>query len=58
MKKYKNIRFEIIENKPNKEAIEIYKKADIVIDQVLVGWYGAFAVEVMKMGKPVAVFIR
>lgn len=57
-KRYKNIELILIENVPNKEAIELYKKADLVIDQVLAGWYGGFAVEVMKMGKPVAVYIR
>lgn len=30
----------------------------MVIDQVLIGWYGGFAVEVMKMGIPVAVYIN
>jgi hypothetical protein len=25
----------------------------LIIDQVLIGWYGAFAVETMLMGKPV-----
>ncbi len=54
----KNIEILIIENVPNKDAINLYKKAQIVIDQVLIGWYGGLAVEVMKMGKPVAVFIR
>lgn len=57
-KKYKNVDVKIIENIPNKEAIAIYREADLVVDQVLIGWYGSFAVEVMKMGKPVAVFIR
>lgn len=57
-KKYKNIEIEIIENVPNNEALKKYQEADIIIDQVLLGWYGAFAVEAMKMGKPVAVYIR
>jgi len=56
-KKYK-IEIMLIENIPNKEALKLYQKADLVIDQVLIGWYGSFAVEVMKMGKPVAVYIR
>ncbi len=56
----KNYKIEVlfVENMPNRKALEIYKKADLVIDQVLVGWYGGFAVEAMKMGKPVGVFIR
>lgn len=48
----------LVERIPNKEALEVYKTADLVVDQVLAGWYGGLAVEVMKMGKPVAVFIR
>ena len=56
--RYNNIEIQIIENIPNQKAIELYKKADIVIDQVLIGWYGGFGVEVMKMGKPLGVFIR
>ena len=57
-KKYNNIEINIIENIAHEEAIKLYKEADLVIDQVLIGWYGAFGVEVMKMGKPLAVFIR
>ena len=53
-----NIQILLVENRPHQEALEIYKQADLVIDQVLTGWYGSFAVEAMKMGKPVAVFIR
>lgn len=56
--KYKNLNVILVENKSYAEAIKLYQQADLVIDQILVGWYGAFAVEVMKLGKPVAVFIR
>jgi hypothetical protein len=56
--KYTNININIIENVPHNKALQLYEEADIVIDQVLIGWYGAFGVEVMKMGKPLAVFIR
>jgi hypothetical protein len=48
----------LVEGKTHAEAMEIYKSADLVIDQVLAGWYGGFAVEVMAMGKPVACYIR
>jgi hypothetical protein len=40
------------------EAIKLYHSCDLVIDQVLGGWYGGFAVEVMAMGKPVACHMR
>ncbi len=48
----------LIENLPHCEALELYKQADLVIDQLLIGFYGGFTVEVMKMGKPVIVYIN
>ena len=57
-RKYAHIELQIIENIPHEKALKLYEEADLVIDQVLIGWYGGFAVEVMKMGKPVAVYIR
>ena len=58
LKRKYNLEIVLVEKVPNKEALDIYKQADLVVDQVLVGWYGGLAVEAMKMGKPVAVFIR
>lgn len=48
----------VVENTPYAEALKLYRSADLVIDQVLAGWYGGFAVELMAMGKPVAAYIR
>lgn len=48
----------LVEKKTHAEAMEIYRTADLVIDQILAGWYGGLAVEVMAMGKPVACYIR
>lgn len=48
----------LIENTPHAEAMKLYRSADLAIDQVLAGWYGGFAVELMAMGKPVAGYIR
>jgi hypothetical protein len=48
----------LIENTPHAEAMKIYRSADFAIDQVLLGWYGGFSVEMMAMGKPVAVYLR
>lgn len=47
-----------VTGKPHREAVEIYRSADIAIDQVLAGWYGGFAVELMALGKPVMCYIR
>ncbi len=50
--------FLLIENMPNAEALAQYRRADIVIDQLLVGWYGVLSMEAMAMGKTVIVYIR
>jgi hypothetical protein len=43
---------------PHSEAMRLYADCDLVIDQVLAGWYGGFAVELMAMAKPVACYMR
>ncbi len=48
----------LVEKKTHEEALALYRSADLAIDQVLAGWYGGFAVEMMAMGKPVACYIR
>lgn len=48
----------LVENTPHEEAMRLYRTADVAIDQVLAGWYGGFAIELMAMGKPVAAYLR
>lgn len=48
----------LVEGMSNKEARKIYQTADILIDQLYAGWYGALAVELMALGKPVIAYIR
>lgn len=50
--------FILVENKPHDAALKIYEDADIIVDQLLVGSFGLFAVECMGMGKPVLCHIR
>lgn len=50
--------FRLIEGVPNDQAKMIYKQADLLIDQLLVGWYGGAAAEFMALGKPVIGYIR
>jgi len=52
------IDFVLIQGLPHARAMELYRSADLVIDQLLCGWYGALAVEAMAMGKPVACYLR
>lgn len=49
--------FKLIEQKTNQEAQEIFKKADIIVDQLRLGDYGTLAVESMAMGKPVICWV-
>ena len=50
--------FELVENLPHAEARRRYDKAHLLIDQLLAGWYGGLAVELMALGKPVMCYIR
>lgn len=47
----------LVEGKTQAEAFEIYKNADIIIDQISGGVYGVFALEGMALGKPVITYI-
>jgi hypothetical protein len=48
----------LVERLSNEQALEIYRSADIVFDQCLIGFHGYFALEAMALGKPVMCFIR
>ncbi len=53
-----NIELRLVENKPYEEALAFCAEADIVVDQLLAGAYGQYAVEMMALGKPVVSYIR
>jgi glycosyltransferase involved in cell wall biosynthesis len=48
----------LVEGLPRDEARKVYESADLVVDQLLAGWYGGLAVEAMALGKPVVSYIR
>lgn len=50
--------YTLIENMSNDEACKAYERADLIIDQLLAGYYGGFAVECMALGKPVICYMR
>ena len=52
-----DIDFILVENKTQEEAIEVYTKSDIIIDQITMGTYGVFSIEGMALGKPVLSYI-
>jgi len=48
----------LVEKVPNREALALYRSADVIFDQCLIGFHGYFALEGMALGKPVMCFIR
>lgn len=50
--------FLLVEGLSHADARAVYARADLLVDQLLAGWYGGIAVELMAMGKPVICYIR
>jgi glycosyltransferase involved in cell wall biosynthesis len=44
---------DVVHGVRNEQALERYKQADIVVDQVLRDWHGILSIEGMALGKPV-----
>ncbi|MCA9290978.1 MAG: glycosyltransferase [Phycisphaerales bacterium] len=53
-----SIELVMVERVPNVEALRLYRTADVVFDQCLIGYHGYLAQEAMALGKPVMCFIR
>lgn len=49
---------DLIEGLPRSQAMGRYLECDVMIDQLLAGWYGGLGVEAMALGKPVVAYIR
>jgi glycosyl transferase family 1 len=52
------VELQLIQGKPHSEVCRAIDEADIVVDQLLVGWYGNFAIEAMARGRPVIAYVR
>ena len=52
------VELDLVEGVLPEEVRKRFEKADIAVDQLLIGWYGLFAVEMMALGKPVVCYIR
>lgn len=48
----------LVESRAHAEALQLYRSADVLVDQLLCGWYGGLSVEVMAMGVPSICYIR
>ena len=55
---FPEVRFETVERVPWSGLRDTMASADVVVDQLFMGWYGMVAVEAMAMGKPVLCFVR
>jgi len=49
--------FELLKNKTHDETIEAIRNCDILIDQMVAGWYGLISVEAMALGKTAVCYI-
>jgi hypothetical protein len=52
------VRLDLVEGVKRGEALERLRAADVVVDQLRLGWYGGLAVEAMALGRPVLAHIR
>ncbi len=49
---------ELVEGRTQAEARQVYARADLLVDQLMLGWYGGLAVESMALGVPVIAHVR
>ncbi len=47
------VRLVLLEGMTRQQVVRELAEADVVVDQLLLGWYGGLAVEAMSLGKPV-----
>ena len=52
-----NLKFTLVEGISNAEAKLIYEQADLLVDQLLTGFYGGLSVELMSLGKVVMCYL-
>jgi len=48
----------MLERVPNEEILEAILGCDVILDQLISGWYAMFAIEAMALGRPVVCNIR
>ncbi|MBP9722239.1 MAG: glycosyltransferase, partial [Gammaproteobacteria bacterium] len=52
-----NVELALVQKLPNSEILKLMQTADIVADQLIIGWYAMTAIEAMCIEKPVLCFI-
>lgn len=58
LKEKHDFQFILVKNMPHREALQIMQRADIFLDQFVLGFYGMGSVEAMAFGKPVICYIK
>ncbi len=58
--KEKGLHVELVlaERVPNERIKELIRESDLILDQLVIGWYAMFALEAMSSGKPVVCYLR
>jgi glycosyltransferase involved in cell wall biosynthesis len=51
------IELQIVQRVSNEELRKIVQGVDVVVEQLVIGWYGIFALEAMASGKPVLTYV-
>lgn len=57
-KKFPEHSFRVLPSLPREKLLDEMAKADIIVDQIIIGWYGGQAVEAMAQGKIVMAFLN
>lgn len=58
LKERYDFRYRRVQQLNHLQAVQLYREADIIIDQILCGSYGLLSVEAMAFGKPVLTYVR
>lgn len=51
------IELQVVQRVTNTEMRKLVRQTDVVLEQLVIGWYGIFALEAMATGKPVLTYI-
>ncbi|MGG2196788.1 hypothetical protein [Paenibacillus validus] len=51
-------RYQRVDKTSHEQAKQLYRQADIIVDQIITGSYGLLCVESMAFGKPVIAYVR
>lgn len=52
------IQLRLVTGVPHEQVHAVYESADLVVDQLLIGWYGVAAIEAMALRKPVVAYLE